>query len=560
MLKYMTIIVLSTFILVLLLTGCGVKETDQLVAKVGEKEITVSDFEQRYRPREYSSEPEERDDKMKTLDMLIEEKLFAVAGEKEGMAEKVEKELADFPDRLAVNQLYEEIVVKRAKVSLIEQKRTYRKMGRELHGRHIVSKTKEEADAIYRELRANGAKNFVELARKSIDTKTKDKGGDLGWFSWGRMDPELQDIAYKLKLGQISKPFEIRLGWDILQIVDEREKKIRTFEEEKDNIIRTLKRIKMGTIANEYIEKLKKRAKIQYDTTVINFVISKSPSDKTPSPFEPAPLPVFTEEEGKKVIMRSSLGELTISEFMESVEKLMRRPPLNSLVTITQFLEGDVINKLLISQAKRMHLDKDPAVIKNYNNNRDNRIAGEYRKKYIVPRKEIPDTEIKEYYDSNKEEFLVEEKRKVIIVVVNTKEEAEGIYRSIKRGGDIKKIAKEKSIHHTKNKDGQLGPVSKSRFPEGYRDKAFSMQKGELSKPFKTNDGYCVMKLTEVHPETYQDFDIAKNRISSVIKNNEREEMKENLVETLKKDIPVIIHDDVLMSIATIEGKDEVIK
>ncbi|MCK4575688.1 peptidylprolyl isomerase, partial [candidate division WOR-3 bacterium] len=447
--KYFRFIAFLMLALVLSITGCRIKKEDKILAKIGDRIITVGDFEKRFRPKEFPSDEEEKEEKMKILNSLIEEKLFAIAGEKEGMAEEIEKNMSDYTDRLAVNELYESIIVKRAKVSLLEQKRTYRMMGKELHARHIVLETKEKADSIYKELIKNDAKNFAELARKSIDPKTKDKGGDLGWLSWGKMNPEQQDVAYKLKVGGISKPFQIRIGWDILQIVDEKDKKIRAFEEEKDNIIKTLKRQKMNKMANDYLEKLKKRAKIHYDTTVINIIISKVPTDKPATPFEPSPLPVLTEDEGKKIISSSILGEMTATEFIEKIEKMPRRPPLNSVETLVRFIEGDLINQLLVNQARRMHLHKSPVVLKNYNNTKDNRISGEYIKKYLVPREEIPEVEIKDYYEKHKEDFKIEEKRTAHIVVVRTEKEADDIYRTIKRGGDIRKIAKGKSIHHT---------------------------------------------------------------------------------------------------------------
>ncbi len=555
--KYFIIgfLILATMLTAII--GCGVKRENKLLAKIGDRTIALGEFEQRYRHKVYPSEEEEKEDKMKTLNTMIEEKLFAIAGEKDGMSEEVEKTLEDYPDRLAVNQLYEEMVVKKAKVSLIEVKKTYRKMGRELHGRHIVLKTKEEADSIYRELRKNDAKNFADLARLSIDTKTKDKAGDLGWFVWGRMDPEHQEIAYKLKLGQISKPFETRFGWDVLQIVDERTKKIRTFEEEKQIIESTLKRQKMTKTATDFLDKIKSRAKIHYDTTAIRMLAGKSPQGKPANPFEPPPLPVLTEEEGKQVIVTSILGTITAADLIADAEKKFRKPPLNTEETIIRFLEGELTNKLLVRAAGRLHLQKHPDVIKNYNRTLDNRVAGEYRKKYISPREEIPEDEMKSYYETNKETYSIPEKRMAKVIVIKLKPEADDIYRRVKRGGDIGKIAKEKSIHYTKNREGKLGPLGKKKFPEEFREKAFSMKKGELSKPFKTKDGYCVMKLIDIEPPGYNDFETVKNRIRSEMKNAERDKIKSDLVEKLKKDIPVTINEDVLLMAGNKEKEEE---
>jgi parvulin-like peptidyl-prolyl isomerase len=545
--RYLTPLLLVSAVLISFVSGCKRKPEDLVLARIGDRTITLGDFESRHRPKTYGSEAEEKEDKMKTLDLMIEEKLFAVAGEKEGLSEEVKEQLADYPDRLAVNQLYEEIVVKRANASLHEMRDTYRKMGKELHGRHIAVAKKEAADSIYKELKKQDAKNFAELAKLSIDTKTKDKAGDLGWFVWGRMNPEHQDIAYSLKLGEISKPFETRAGWEILQIVDEREKKLRTFEEEKGVIENTIKRQKMNDIATEYLDKLKKRAKIQFDSSAVAFFVSKTPTGEAPNPFEPPPYPVLTEEEGKKAVVTSTLGTMTLADLLASAETKFRKPPLNTEEAVFRYVEGELINQLLINQARRMHLHRAPEVLRNLENTVDNRISGKYREKHINPRSEIPEEEMKEYYEKNKEQYVLAEKRTAHVVVLATKEEADAVYARVKRGANIKSIAKEKSIHYTKNREGKMGPLAMDRFPAEFRDKAFSMKLNEVSTPFKVKDGFCVMKLTEIEPPGYHDFEAVKNRIKNEIINAERDEIKNELVEKLKQEIPVTINEDVLL-------------
>lgn len=519
------------------------------LAKVGDRSIRVEDFESRFRPQVFSTEEEERDKKMDILNKIIEEKLFAIAGEKEGLAEGVDEALKDYPDRLAVNQLYKEVVVKNSDVSLSELRTTYRKMGRELHARHIVMDTEEKAKNVYEKLIKNDAKNFPELASKSIDTRTKDKAGDMGWVSWGRMDPELQKVAYDLDKGKISKPFKTQMGWDILQIVDEREKKLQPFEQEKDKIENMLKRKKMSEIAQNYLDKLKERANINYNTATLSMIVSKSGGSKPISPYQPAPLPVLTEEESKKVVVSSNLGEMTAAELLKKAEETPRRPPFSNVDMIKRFVEAQIMNDLLLKQAERMHLHKSPEVKREYKKMRDSRIAADYRKEHLVIDEDISEEKMKKYYVDNREDYKIKEKRTLGLVVVKTEKEADEVYKSLKRGGNLKKIAEKKSTHYTSKRGGKLGPFTNARFPKEYKSVTFRLKKGEISKPFKTKDGYAVGKLLEIEPESYYEFDKVKNRIQNEIKNQERQEKLESLVTELKKDIPVEINEKLLMEI-----------
>jgi len=91
----------------------------------------------------------------------------------------------------------------------------------QVHARHILLKTREEAEAALTRLR-NG-EDFKELAGKlSQDEATKEKGGDLGWFPRGQMVSAFSDAAFALQPGEVSEVVETDFGYHIIR-VDERE-------------------------------------------------------------------------------------------------------------------------------------------------------------------------------------------------------------------------------------------------------------------------------------------------------------------------------------------------
>lgn len=116
---------------------------------------------------------------------------------------------------------------------------------------------KSEIDAIYTQLQ-NGA-DFAELAKqKSNDKPTAVKGGEMPWFSQGRIIPEFSNPAFAIKnIGDITEPVETKFGYHIIKKIDHRP--VPPFEEEKANIENKIKKDPARSITSKkaFLNKLK---------------------------------------------------------------------------------------------------------------------------------------------------------------------------------------------------------------------------------------------------------------------------------------------------------------
>lgn len=120
---------------------------------------------------------------------------------------------------------------------------------------------KAKIDSIYELVKAGG--NFEELAKEfSEDPGSARRGGDLGYFSRGRMVPEFENVSFKLANGEYSEPFETSYGWHIVQKVDQ---KVVSFEEAKPQIE---KKISMDERARMPQEAKIEEAKKQYNYAI----------------------------------------------------------------------------------------------------------------------------------------------------------------------------------------------------------------------------------------------------------------------------------------------------
>src|SRR5687767_10987058 len=83
------------------------------------------------------------------------------------------------------------------------------------------SQTKSELMSVRNKILAG--EDFATVAKKySDDPSVLSNGGEMGWSARGRMVPEYEAMAFKLKPKEISMPFESAFGIHVMQLIERR--------------------------------------------------------------------------------------------------------------------------------------------------------------------------------------------------------------------------------------------------------------------------------------------------------------------------------------------------
>ena len=212
--------------------------SEKILAVAAGHEITEQELNNlisNYPPEQqiYMSSPQA---KQQVLEQLIAFHLFHKMAVEEGitksqeyeeMAEKLKVELAS---HMAATSVVEGIKIsEEAEKKYYEENQAAFQEKPQVSAKHILVETKEEAKKVAEEI--GQGLGFEEAAGKYSTCPSKDKGGDLGYFSRGQMVPEFEKAAFAGEPGKVIGPIETQFGHHLIFVEDKKQASQRPFSQ-----------------------------------------------------------------------------------------------------------------------------------------------------------------------------------------------------------------------------------------------------------------------------------------------------------------------------------------
>ncbi|MBI3013389.1 MAG: peptidylprolyl isomerase [Elusimicrobia bacterium] len=132
----------------------------------------------------------------------------------------------------------------------------------QIHLKHILVSTEQEAKDLLISIKVGA--NFDLLAKeKSLDTASKNRGGDLGFLVRGMFSPEIQERVFSMADGAI-EIVRTQLGFHIMKVVERKPAQEPVWNKEtKAMVERIIKQVKFSQEYPKYIQNLRNSAQIQ---------------------------------------------------------------------------------------------------------------------------------------------------------------------------------------------------------------------------------------------------------------------------------------------------------
>lgn len=161
---------------------------------------------------------------------------------------------------------------------------------------------------------------------------------------------------------------------------------------------------------------------------------------------------------------------------------------------------NEIINKeLLYKEAVKKGYDKGQDYLKKVEEFKKLSLVSELFEKEIMAKAKVSDQDAKDYYDKNKDDFIVAKEIKASHILVKTEDEAQKVLARLKKGEKFDAVAKAVSIDTGSAKNGgDLGFFKKGQMVPEFERAAAALKTGETtSSPVKSPFGFHIIKVTD---------------------------------------------------------------
>ena len=392
--------------MVLTLCGTAFCSPDDTVARIGDKTISVEQFEakaQELRKTGYGHIKElNRQNKLELLDGIIARELLAMEGIRRGLdrdstiAGEVEKTL----QRALLRELYEQEAVQESYSFTEEQLRTFfveRQYDSEVFSQHIVCETDEKARQVLAALK--GGAPFESLVGTHSVQHIQNRfgpGGWVGWFKIGELYETLKGPLSTMQPGSLyPEPVKTLVGYHVFRLKARRPV---DFEASREWVEEKLLTQSRADDMERYVEELRRRYNLVAHPEAFPALLEIPPQATEWSG-------------GDELLFTWRGGRLTVDDYMDQVGRGRALHP-SSLDSARLYKSADNLagRQIMKAEAGKLGLDGDAEIRAIVESEQTELMTKRlYRTETEKRARAFSDQDVRDFYDQNLDLFTRED-------------------------------------------------------------------------------------------------------------------------------------------------------
>ena len=385
---------------------------------------------------------------------------------------------------------------------------------------------------------------FEELARNISDDKySAERGGEIGFIERRRTVKEFDNVAFKLKVNEISGIVKTPYGLHLIKVNEV--KPVPPFASMQQDLKNFYQQYRFQTDYDGYVNGLKK----EYNFTRSSEGVSawKASVDTLKTTNDANWDSSFSAAARSKVIFTIAGGNVTIDSVIQLVKT---NPELHGLPFSSPATSDRIFDKLakdLVVQTKAVSMEsKYPDFAKIMTEYQEGIMLFKAEQNEVWNRVSVNDSALHLYFDETRSKYTWPDRVNLQEISVATDSVAKVVQFLLKKQKlPFDSVAAQFNTRQsTKEKNGEWGmlPVSTNALTQ----KAWTMKEGEVSEGFSYDGATSIIKVLEKDPARGKTFSEAGSELSSAFQEHESKRLENEWYESLKKKYPVEIFKEAL--------------
>ncbi len=241
-----------------------------ILAQVENVEITKQEMINIIRnlPQEQAMEVSTEEGRKRLLEEMVAGELLYLDAvehqfeEEEAFQKNLEDAKRGLLQRYAIQRLLQDIVSTDDEMKAYYTRNKSRFLSAEqVRARHILVAAEEEATKIKCEIEEG--LDFSEAAKQYSTCPSKERGGDLGVFTKGRMVPEFESVAFALEIGELSDLVKTQFGYHLIMVDEKHSATEMGLEEVASQLNQLVLQEKQADVYEAKLKELKGKYKVE---------------------------------------------------------------------------------------------------------------------------------------------------------------------------------------------------------------------------------------------------------------------------------------------------------
>ncbi len=543
----------------------------KIVAKVDTMPIPLEELRRaiidQYKTRDLNKVPPAV--RKKILDNLINERLLAKKAIEVGLDKDPEfvQEYQAYRQRILATNLYDEEIIDKAVPDALAKK-YLRWMQYNVKGYVIVvgykgsfayhgDRSKEEARKRAEEVRQKlqeGVPAEELVLQYSDDYATRQKKGQFLSYPIGQYSPEVDEAVLTSHANAIVGPLDSRKGFLIFKIT---EFAPRTNQLKLDIDLKLIKRRLANTyfsqktreLFQKFNDEIRKRFHVEVKkenlTKFAQIIQNKSKGRQS--------LENLTPEEAGLVLATYDGGQVTVGDLIDAYKNNLREVLYGfSNPRMGQRSIQNHLNMIFWTRiAEEKGIPDKPEVKLELTHFYYSKLAQYLEKKYLQPKIQVTDEEVKDYYEKHKNDYARSDQIELWVISTKDKKVADKLYQRVQNGEDFAKLAAQfNERQDIKRWKGYLKYQSRKSIFGSVVMRAFELGPNKIGGVYHIRQYYYIIKTGGYKPKKFRPLEEVEKSIRATLRQRKLEKAKEQLIQELRRNAYLYINDTLLRNLA----------